>query len=209
MTADTRQRLVQEALQLFATKGYQATSVAEILAAAGANSGSLYHFFPTKQDLLVAVLELYFEGLHPMLLDPIWEQVSDPVERVFALLGRYRELLIDTQFFYGCPIGSLALEFKEPDPAVRAGIARNFAQWTDEVELCLGEAHARFPAAVDINHLATFVLTTMEGGVMLSRTYGSIDAFDRSVAQLRNYFDLLMQASKAPAHSNPTGREYV
>jgi TetR/AcrR family transcriptional regulator, transcriptional repressor for nem operon len=206
MTPDTRQKLVDQALHLFATKGYQATSVAEILSAAGANSGSLYHFFPTKQDLLVAVLERYFDGLHPMLLDPAWVGVSDPVERVFALLGRYRQMLVDTQFFYGCPIGSLALEFKEPDPAVRAGIARNFAQWTDEVERCISDARDRFPPSVSVGDLANFVLTTMEGGVMLSRTYGSIDAFDRAVAQLRNYFDLLMQVN-APAHSPRTGRK--
>ncbi len=194
MTTDTRQKLVDNALHLFATKGYQATSVAEILGAAGANSGSLYHFFPTKQDLLVAVLERYFEGLRPMLLDLAWADVSDPIERVFALLDCYRQMLIDTHFFYGCPLGSLALEFKEPDPAVRAGIARNFAQWTAEVGKCVADARDRFDSEVSVEELATFVLTTMEGGVMLSRTYGSIDAFDQGVAQLRNYFDLLMRA---------------
>ena len=56
MAEDTRQRLVMTAMRLYSEKGYQSTSVAEILRAGGANSGSLYHFFPTKQDLLIEVL---------------------------------------------------------------------------------------------------------------------------------------------------------
>ncbi|HEX6831959.1 MAG TPA: helix-turn-helix domain-containing protein, partial [Rudaea sp.] len=55
----TRDRLVFAALQLFAQKGYGSTSVAEVRQAADVHSGSLYHFFPGKQELLLAVLEAY------------------------------------------------------------------------------------------------------------------------------------------------------
>ncbi|HET6340936.1 MAG TPA: helix-turn-helix domain-containing protein [Gemmatimonadota bacterium] len=48
--------MIEAAMRLFWKKGYQSTSVTDILAAAGANSGSLYHFFPTKQNVLLAVL---------------------------------------------------------------------------------------------------------------------------------------------------------
>ena len=77
-----------EAMRLFWEKGYGSTSIADILKAAGANSGSLYHFFPGKQDLLVAVLEAYRGGIYPMLLEPAWQGVTDPLERIFALLAR-------------------------------------------------------------------------------------------------------------------------
>src|SRR5689334_17598742 len=129
MAPDTRDRLVREAMQLFWEKGYASTSVADVLGRAGVNSGSLYHFFPGKQDLLLAVLDAYHAGIGPMLLEPAWEGVDDPIERVFALLARYREALVSTECGYGCPIGSLALEIHEPDPPVREALARNFAAW--------------------------------------------------------------------------------
>src|SRR5687767_3464737 len=56
---DTRDRILYAALKLFARKGYASTSVADILAEAGVNAGSLYHFFPGKQDVLLAVLDAY------------------------------------------------------------------------------------------------------------------------------------------------------
>jgi len=115
----TRERIVAEAMRLFWEKGYGSTSIQDILRAAGANSGSLYHFFPAKQDLLLAVLDGYIEGLQPVLLEPAWRGLNDPIDRVFALLAKYRELLVETDCFYGCPLGSLALELHEPDPVVR------------------------------------------------------------------------------------------
>jgi len=191
MSDDTRQKLVMTARQLFMDKGYGSTSVSDILKAAGANSGSLYHFFPTKQDLLVEVLKLYRDGIGPMLLAPAWEGVSDPIERVFALLASYRRALEMTNCTYGCPIGSIALELHEPDPPVREMLATNFDGWVKAVQKCFDEAKARLSADVDRHALAVLTLTIMEGGVMQSRTQRTLEAFDQSVAMLRDYINRL------------------
>ena len=63
MNADTRNRIVMAAMELFWAKGFQSTSIADILSRTQVHSGSLYHFFPGKQQLLVAVLEAYREVL--------------------------------------------------------------------------------------------------------------------------------------------------
>jgi TetR/AcrR family transcriptional repressor of nem operon len=205
MSEPTRDRLIDAAMHLFAAKGYLATSVAEILQHAGANSGSLYHFFPTKQDLLVAVLERYQHGIYPMLLEPAWRGVADPIDRIFSLLAAYRRLLETSDYLYGCPIGSLALELHEPDPPVREKLAVNFDGWTAAIEGCLRDAGDRLPAGVNRHDLATFVLTTMEGGVMLARTHRHIAPFDAAVGQLRAYLDAL-QASTGPSRRRPARR---
>jgi AcrR family transcriptional regulator len=194
---DTRSRIVGVAMQLFWEKGYASTSIADILKAANANSGSLYHFFPGKQDLLIAVLDMYLAGIDAMLINPLWEGITDPIERVFKLLGGYRQHLVNTECQYGCPIGYLALELHEPDPLVRERIAANFTQWVDRVETCLNDAGVRLPADLDRRALAHFVLTTMEGAVMQSRTYRTLDAYDASIKQLRQYFDALEARAQA------------
>jgi TetR/AcrR family transcriptional regulator, transcriptional repressor for nem operon len=196
-TADTRTRLVLAAMRLFWEKGYNSTSIADVLLSAKVNSGSLYHFFPGKSDLLAAVLDLYHEGIGPMLLDPAWAGVDDPVERVFALLACYRKSLLDTDCFYGCPIGSLALELHEPDLAVRERLAKNFRAWIDAIADCLRQAQSRLPADLNRQELAQFVLTTMEGGVMQARTFRDIGYFDAAVRQLRQYFKYLEQPGGA------------
>jgi TetR/AcrR family transcriptional regulator, transcriptional repressor for nem operon len=193
MVSDTKQRLIGAAMRLFAEKGYQATTIVEIAREAEANTGSVYFFFPTKQEILMAVLEEYCEGIDQMLLQPAWEKIADPIDRVFALLERYRSFLIETECRYGCPIGILALELHEPDPPVREKLAANFAKWTAAVEGCLQDAGGRLPKTVNLRDLATFILTTMEGGVMQARTYRNPETFDASIRILKNYFAHLLQ----------------
>jgi TetR/AcrR family transcriptional regulator, transcriptional repressor for nem operon len=190
-TADTKTRLVLAAMQLFWEKGYNSSSIADVLHTAKVNSGSLYYFFPGKSDLLAAVLDMYHEGIRPMLLEPAWAGVSDPIERIFALLARYRKSLVDTDCFYGCPIGSLALELHEPDLAVRERLAKNFGAWIEAVTECLSRAKTRLPKDLNRPELAQFVLATMEGGVMQARTFRDIEYFDAAVRQLRQYFKCL------------------
>jgi len=194
-------------MELFAVKGFGSTSISDILSRSQANSGSLYHYFPSKQDLLVGVLELYRDGIGEMLLEPAWAGVEDPIERIFALLARYRLALAESECVYGCPIGSLALELHEPDPPVRELLAGNFSGWTRAVAGCLEAAADRLPTGTDARALAEFILTTMEGGVMQARTHRDIAYFDRNIAQLRAHLDLLTAAAaRADQRRTHTGK---
>ena len=199
MPLDTRLRILLAAMDLFSEKGFGSTSISDILSRSQANSGSLYHFFPGKQDVLVGVLELYRDGIHRMLLEPAWQGVEDPIERVFALLDRYRGALLESECVYGCPIGSLALELHEPDPPVRELLAQNFTGWTGAIGGCLAAAADRLPRETDIQGLAEFILTTMEGGVMQARTHRDIAYFDRGIDQLRHHMALLAMSARQGA----------
>ena len=190
-TASTKDRLVDAARDLFWAQGYEITSLAEIAKKAGANSGSLYYFFKTKEELLLAVLDWYMENLFPQLIQPIVAHVSDPIERIFALLDRYREALKATGCTYGCPIGNLTLELGDNLPRAREKLARNFAGWREWVHKFLEEAGPRLPESLDRREVAAFVLTVMEGGVMQSRAHQSLEPFDSGLRQLRTYFYLL------------------
>jgi len=196
---DTRSRILMAARDLFWEKGYNSTSVADILSRSQVNAGSLYHFFPSKQDVLVGVLTLYRDGIEEGLLQPAWEGVDDPIERIFALLAHYRWRIVETDCLYGCPIGSLALELHEPDPIVRELMAANFANWTGAVEAQLTAAGARLPADLDRRALAEFIMTAMEGGVMQARTHRDVAYFDRNIAMLRDHIAMLMERARAPA----------
>ena len=191
MTLPPRDRILFAAMQLFAEKGYNSTSVSDILRQSDVNAGSMYHVFPGKQDVLLAVLDTYHQGIEPMLLAPVWAVEPDPIERVFALLESYRQRLVITDCTYGCPIGSIALELHEPDPPVRERLAANFDAWVAAIEACFVEAGARLPATVDRRGLAVMALTSMEGGVMLSRTHRTLDAFDAAVRMYRDYLERL------------------
>jgi AcrR family transcriptional regulator len=188
----TRTRLVDAARTLFWEQGYAQTGVAQILKTAGVNSGSLYHFFPTKEDLLLAVLDWYTDNLNAEVVQPVLDRVVDPIERVFGILDGYRQAILHTQFQFGCPIGNLVLELAHTHDAAREKLTLNFQNWVEAIKLCLDAAAGRLPESVDREQLALFVLVTMEGGVMLARSYRSIAPFDAAVNQLREHFERLL-----------------
>ena len=136
------------------------------------------------------------QGIREMLLEPNWRGVDDPIEKIWKLMDGYRRALVETDCTYGCPIGSLALELHEPDPPVRERLARNFTNWVTAIEECLDDAGTRLPPGVDRRALAEFVLTTMEGGVMLARSYRDIGYFDRAIGELKGYFNRLLRPAK-------------
>jgi TetR/AcrR family transcriptional regulator, transcriptional repressor for nem operon len=201
---ETRERLIFAAMDLFIRQGYSSTGVAQILKAADCKSGSLYHFFPTKEDLLVAVLEKYKLMLWPEVMDPVFNRVTDPIERIFGVLDGYRRMLTITHHSCGCPIGNLALELADQLPTVRRLCAENFTGWREAIKGCFVAAIGRFPAGSDPEALASFVLTVMEGAVMQAKTYKDFDAFDQAMNALRDYIErLLAEGTHWP---QPSGR---
>lgn len=188
----TKDRIVEASRELFFEQGYNATGMAQILSKAEANSGSLYHFFPTKEDLLVAVLEKYRAMLCPMVIEPAKEHAVEPIDRIFAVLHGYRMLLEMTEFRLGCPIGNLALEVTNSHPRARKLLEENFDGWLREVAEFVRSAKGQLPESADPERLATLLLTTMEGAVMLARTYHSFQPFDDAVLALREHFELLV-----------------
>lgn len=189
----TRDRLIASARYLFWERGFAGTSMSDLLAHAEVNSGSFYHFFESKEALLRAVLEGYIHALRPMVVDPAFATTDDPIARIFAILAGYRERILQTECRYGCPLGRLALEIDPENRPAHSLIAQNFHGWITAVRECLEEAKNRLPADTELDALATYVLAVMEGGVMISRSYGTVEPFDRTVAALREHFRLLLE----------------
>lgn len=203
----TRDRIVMTAMRLFHEKGYAATGMAEILKSARANSGSLYYFFKTKEELLLAVLDQYTQMLMPVVMEPAFASTDDPIERIFSVLAGYRDMLVQTGCTLGCPIGNLALELADSKPLVREKVALNFTNWCAVIRQCLDVAGNRLPVNLDRERLSRFVLTVMEGGIMQARGHRSIVPFDEAVAQLRDYFDRLLAEGHREAEQRKRPRE--
>jgi AcrR family transcriptional regulator len=190
---DTRERILKTAFKLFHEHGYHATGVAAIVREAGVNPGSMYHAFASKELLLENVLEYTLGSLGPAVAEPVEAATTDPIERVFALIGQYRESMARTGCRLGCPIGRLALEVGDSHAEARALIHRHFESWVARVGSWLDAAGDRLPGTTDRRCLARLVITVVEGGLMQARAAGDLAPFDDAVAQLRDHFRCLQE----------------
>ena len=162
-------------------------------------SGSFYHFFPTKEDLVLAVVDHIGESLDTEVFATDHESAEDSLDRVFTVLESYRRHLVENDFALGSPLGTLAAELSESHPQVRERLAALFAGWARRMQVLLEDAGDRLPAGLDRTALAEFILSTVEGAFLHARVRRSPAPFDVAISALRSHLEMLAAGSPPAA----------
>ena len=179
---ETRDRIVREAVRLFALKGFHDTKVDEIIKAAKVTSGAFFHHFQGKEDLGFAVIDRHMEERRRKL-NRIEKRLptsrnDDPLQRVFRRLDAVCEMVAGRRNKKGgCIIGNLSTALSDTHPAFRKRLAECFDEMAFEFKPHLDEAMEghRPTRRVDTRQLARYIVTVIEGAIMLSRTHGESD----------------------------------
>lgn len=167
---DTRERLIDAAYRLALRKGFDRTSVTELISEAGVQRGSLYHYFPGKDDLGLAVLERN-HAQFMALLDSTLSPSGDPRRILKAFFSAALKMHRDTGFVGGCLWGNTALEMSDTNPAYAKLVGEVFKEWLARVEAVIGRGQDKgeFRTDVTAGDLARLVVAGIEGGIMMSR----------------------------------------
>ncbi len=172
--SDARERLVRSAAELWHTRSYQDVGVSEICAHAGVQKGSFYHFFESKRDLALAVIDDSWERLGVGMMMPIRTGPLPPLQRLVAWFqaGMQEQLDIKeaTGVTVGCSFGNLTVELATVDEVVRERLCRLFEDWAAAIQGTLDDAVAagELPPDVDTARAARALLAYIEGlGVLI------------------------------------------
>lgn len=177
--SNARDRLVEAAKDLIYARGYNAVGVKEICDAAGVNKGSFYHFFPTKRELLLAVIDAHVEWLGGVM-----ELAAQPeltplmrIRRLFVLVSEFdEEIRQRTGKMAGCPFGNLAAELNTQDEVVRARLGAAFDAAAGFLEVQLREAvEVGEVSGIDPAASARAILAYLEGLQLLAATGNAPD----------------------------------
>lgn len=170
----TRERLVRATARMFVGEGYQAVSVNRICAEVGVLKGSFYHFFPSKRDLALAVID-HLEGGLGEVLDAHERAARGPIDKMRASAVAVAEIQRNLAASYGrivgCPLGNLAMELAPVEPAAGAHVAAVLGRWRERIG-----RHARdadevglLAPGVDPDELAGLVIAAMQGMILLAK----------------------------------------
>ena len=169
----TRERIVQRAADLFAERGIAATSVDEVLAAAGAGKGQFYHYFSGRDELAAAAVghrcAQVVAGLTQALGDV--SSLAGLEQALAAFIAGFEQMGMP-----GCPIGALAAEVAGRNEGARRQAAAGFDAWERLLADALERIRQRGELRADTQPaaLATGLLASMEGGMVLSQTRNDI-----------------------------------
>jgi TetR/AcrR family transcriptional regulator, transcriptional repressor for nem operon len=174
-TSDAKKQLIKAAGELWHSRSYAEVGVNEICEHAGVRKGSFYHFFPSKRDLALAVIDDFWRRDKQEFLGPCSDPQLKPLERIVRLVEfqcSELETLADSYGVVpGCPFGNLAVEMSTQDEVLRERLDGLFEEMVDFFEEAVEQAIAAGDVReTDARRTALAMLAYVQGMFLVAKT---------------------------------------
>jgi AcrR family transcriptional regulator len=166
VTNTTRDRLIGATAELFRRQGYTGTGVKQIVDAAGAPFGSMYHFFPEGKEALGAETIKWSGAMYGQLIDLVYTAGADPVAATRNFFEAAADTVRDTDYADACPIATVALEVASTSEPLRRATAEVFESWLAAIDARLVQAGLTKTGA---RRLSVSLFALLEGAFILAR----------------------------------------
>ncbi|OUR74666.1 hypothetical protein A9Q76_00605 [Arcobacter sp. 31_11_sub10_T18] len=182
--SDIRSRLIEATFQEVYSKGYNGASLASILESAKAKKGSMYHYFSSKKEMVLVMIE---EKIRTRV-EQNWVKLENCEKDILNLLISIIKESANRDFTKGCPLGNLLQECSCEDKDFSDILNEIFSNWSALFEQTLKKAHQN-GEIIEINYknTALFLISSIEGALLISKQSGSSKEFDICMKQLEIY----------------------
>jgi TetR/AcrR family transcriptional regulator, transcriptional repressor for nem operon len=165
----TRHRIVEQSAAVFNRHGYAGTSMADLMDATGLEKGGIYRHFESKQELAGEA----FDYAWATVSKPRWhglEDCSTSLDKLLLLVRNFVEQPSRT-IPGGCPLLNTAVDSDDGNPLLRAKAHAALDHWRDTIVeiVCQGQRSREFRPGIDARQVATIIIASLEGAVMMSR----------------------------------------
>jgi TetR/AcrR family transcriptional repressor of nem operon len=190
-----REKLLDAAQRLMLIKGYPATTIDEICAAAKLTKGSFFHYFESKEDLGKALLDRYASSGQRMEWSALRVNNRDPLERVYGYLDFSARLYQRPHGRNGCLLGNFAQELSETHPEIRSLCAERFDEWAATFKQTLDEAKRKHRprATLDTQSLAEHFIAVLEGSLILGKAHRDMGIVRKNLRHFKKYLKMIFQ----------------
>ncbi|MCW5849899.1 MAG: TetR/AcrR family transcriptional regulator [Anaerolineae bacterium] len=188
----TREAILRQAAAVFNQQGYFGASMSDIMRATGLEKGGIYNHFGSKDQLALEAFDYAFGLLTDRLRDAL-QGKTNSVDRLLTLVEVIGGQVEDGPLPGGCPILNTAVEADDTHPALREKARQAVEGWFGVVHrnVTRGIERGHIRPAVVADEVATLMVATIEGSIMLSKLYGDPVYVHRAIEFLRGYLDSL------------------
>lgn len=184
----TRRKIVEAAAPIFNERGYDGASMADLMAATGLKKGGIYRHFSSKEELAAAAFDYTWKAAQNLRLVNIDETASgtDQLKQLIANFVNYRGPVSG-----GCPILNTAVDADDGNALLRTRVRKALRNWVARIETIVAKAAERseIRAEADPKAVATLIVATLEGALMISRLERNDHALRCVERQLNRYID--------------------
>jgi TetR/AcrR family transcriptional regulator, transcriptional repressor for nem operon len=184
----TRQHIIQEAATLFNQRGYIGSSISDVMQCTGLQKGGIYRHFQSKEQLALAAFDYAQQQSTTRLLEAVAAE-TDAVQQLLAFVVTFHALTLHPPVPGGCPILNTIVDSDDGDPALRERVVTVVTGWEQLIERIVADGVAQGSMRSDLNPqaVATLLIATLEGGILLARAHRSAVYLHYAVDHLVQY----------------------
>lgn len=167
----TRNHFIAVSAALFNHYGYAGTSVDAILDKAGYSKGALYRTFKDKEEIVVEAFKFNLRVLKTRMLGEM-DKETTAKGKLNAIFRLYTDVILGRVFPKGCPLLNTAVEVDDTNDQMRMMVSNAFDAWKEQIRAILKEGikNNEFDQTMDIRIIPDFIIATIEGSLLLSKT---------------------------------------
>ena len=187
---NTKANIIRQAAELFNQKGYAGASIADIMQATGLKKGGIYNHFSGKDELALQAFDYAFA----LVRQKLWEKIKaekNAITRLQAMSSVYLDYIDSPPIPGGCPILNTAIESDDTHPQLRDRARQAMDSWRNLISKIVkkGIQKGEMRSDIDPDLIATILISTIEGAIMMSKLYQDPGYLQKAVDYLHNYFD--------------------
>jgi AcrR family transcriptional regulator len=182
--------ILERSAEIFNRKGYYGASLADIMQATGLEKGGIYNHFESKDDLALQAFDYAVELVRQEFQIAIKDK-RDAIDRLRAIVGVYRAMPDGMPLAGGCPVLNTAIESDDTHPGLRDHARRAMDEWREFIQRIVtkGIEREQVRPEVDPDEVASLLIATLEGAIMLTKLYDDTTHMKRAVEYLDSYLD--------------------
>ncbi|WP_040950878.1 TetR/AcrR family transcriptional regulator [Gorillibacterium massiliense] len=175
---NTRKMIIAKSAELFNQNGYANSSLSDITERTGIKKGGIYRHFVNKDEIAAEAYRYAGSVVNKKIQEALAGEET-AMGKLLVFLQVYRNVVDSPPFVGGCPLLNLATETDDGNPGLRAHARQGLNNTLNLMKTIIenGIQSGEFRADLDVEALATFTLSIMEGGIMISK----LDADNRHV----------------------------
>ena len=166
---DTRREIVEKAAPLFNQKGFEGTSMSDLMRATGLEKGGIYRHFSSKEELASEAFDYAWQKAVERRLEGV-DEAADAVERLKKMIDNFVDIRTGL-VAGGCPLLNAAIDSDDGNPVIRERAREALRGWQARIAKVIraGRTRGEIRKSVKPDELAALVISQLEGALMISR----------------------------------------
>ena len=187
---NTREYILAQTASLFSQQGFSGTSMSDVMRVTGLEKGGIYNHFKSKEQLALEAYQYAADKVAERMTAIVYQH-KHAADRLIGIVDSMVSVLLDPILQGGCPTMNAAIESDDTNPAMKQRTAGTLKAWVHMIQRITqkGIERGEIQPDVDILTLASLIISTMEGALMMSKAMDDSAHMERTATFLRTYIN--------------------